>query len=242
MQPDPPAFQPLITRADDFGSSPGANDAILDALDAGFIRNAGVMAPGPFLNHRLNELRERQDMFCLGLHATLTSEWPRLGWGPVLSPEEVPSLVLANGRFPRDSHALKERALLPDMMAEIEAQLERVGNFGLRPRYLDCHMGFHWLPGLAVALADFCLREGLVYANDPEYVGVPFPLEQDIKPPLPPQGRPVAVFHPAYADEISLKFDEGVAAQRDREARCLANPAEMREILRELDLVPAMYC
>jgi hypothetical protein len=233
----------LITRADDFGSSPGANDAILDALDAGFVRNAGVMAPGPFLKHRLDELRERQDTFCPGLHATLTSEWPRFGWGPVLPLDQVPSLVLPNGRFPRNSHSLKEQATLPEMMAEIAAQLERVRNFGLRPRYLDCHMGFHWLPGMAEALADFCRREGLVYANHPEYVGFPFPFdEQNITPSLPPQGRLVALFHPAYEDEISLRFDEGVAAQRDREARHLAKPAGLQETLRLLHLVPAMYC
>lgn len=33
------------------------------------------MAVGPYLDYRLHELREHGSRICLGLHATLPSEW-----------------------------------------------------------------------------------------------------------------------------------------------------------------------
>jgi predicted glycoside hydrolase/deacetylase ChbG (UPF0249 family) len=216
---------PLITRADDFGSSPGANSAILDAIDAGFVRNVGLMAPAPFFTHRIDELRERQQDLCLGLHATLTSEWPRFPWGPLLTEEQVPGLTLPDGRFPPDSQALGQRATVPEMMAELSAQLERVRQEGFFPQYLDCHMGFSWLPGVEAALQRLCDQENLVFANHASYVSLPILLSGDNDPTL---------------EEIAAAL-EGVAEQRHREALRLAQPAKLLEILHALNLLPATY-
>ena len=209
----------IITRADDFGVSPGTNDAILECLDAGFIRNVGVMAPAPFLSHRWEELLERQDSFCPGLHATLNSEWAALRWGPVLPAAQVTSLVEADGTFHRKTHILNERGKLREMMAEIRAQLGLLRKLGLRPRYLDCHMMFIWIDGVADALTELCLAEGLLFANGPGFASISLPLKAE----APLTAREIAgavdnlarentetlpfwLFHPARRDSVSEKF------------------------------------
>lgn len=247
----------LITRADDFGASPGTNDAILGCLDAGFVRNVGVMGPGPFLRHRLSELVGRQDAFCPGLHATLNSEWAGIRWGPVLAPEDVPSLVREDGTFHSDSQTLHERGVVSEMLAEISAQLDLVRRLGLRPRYLDTHMVFTWIPGVAEALAGLCQREGLVFANGPGFESLPLKLDVTAgelagamagMAATHPGTRPVWVSHPAKRDDVSEKFffDPGqpsasVAESRHREYAKLSDAAAMSGLARDANVQPSEY-
>ena len=215
------------------------------------------MGPGPFLRHRLSELVGRQDAFCPGLHATLNSEWAGIRWGPVLVPEEVPSLVREDGTFHCDSQALHERGVVSEMVAEISAQLDLVRWLGLRPRYLDTHMVFTWIPGVAEALAGLCQREGLVFANGPGFASLPLKLDVTAgelagamagMAATHPGTRPVWVSHPAKRDDVSEKFffDPGqpsasVAESRHREFAKLSDPAAMSGLARDANVQPSEY-
>ncbi len=249
----------LITRADDFGISPGTNEAILECLDAGFVRNVGVMAPAPSLHHRLEELIARQEECCLGLHATLNSEWAEWRWGPVLPPESVSSLVGEDGTFHATTALLHERGQVDEMVREVEAQLAKLVGLGLRPRYLDTHMVFSWIEGVADALEELCRREGLVFANSSGFCDLPLrlweqPDPKDIHAAIRslaqshPGARPVSVFHPAKLDSTSALFfrdpterSGGIGATRHSEYLALSNAPILSDWAACANIRPATY-
>jgi predicted glycoside hydrolase/deacetylase ChbG (UPF0249 family) len=237
--PTPNTAEPagLVVRADDFGASPGTNDAILAAAAAGHVLNIGVMAPAPFLEHRWNDLLDIQENACVGVHATINSEWHRLRWGP-LSPD-VPGLVEADGTFHRTTQATAGSARVEEIVREIRAQIESLRRRGLRPRYLDTHMGFQWIPGVEAALDRLCASEGLVFAQSPQFAHFRYQLPQGggfqpdaLDQALLETGDPLLVwiFHPAHRDAISDLFYPGenpsadVAMRRACEAALLEDP------------------
>jgi hypothetical protein len=245
MKAERPPLLEVISRADDFGVSPETNEAILAAVAGGVIRNVGVMAPAPALEHRIEELRRLgEDRICIGLHATLTSEWETLRWGPLRKSTEAGAPVLADGSFPRDTKILSEIACPEAMLAEIQAQLTRIRELGLRPRYLDSHMNFTWIGDVSDRLADLCAGEGLVYANAGGYRRMDLRLDAENLPPesafcdraaalsseSAAAGPAVWVFHPSRHGETPTPFPENVAKQRHQEYLHLSRNAA--EILR----------
>jgi predicted glycoside hydrolase/deacetylase ChbG (UPF0249 family) len=152
----------LITRADDAGVTPGTNEAIHAAATRGIIRNIGFMMPVPHVDAAADLMRDLGDAFCLGVHATVTSEWADLRWGPVLPAEQVPSLVEADGTFVRDTKTLHERANHDEIIAEVRAQITKARSLRIPIRYLDTHMVFNWLPGMQDRLDALGREEGLV--------------------------------------------------------------------------------
>ncbi len=154
----------LITRADDAGASSRVNAAIRAALAGGLVRNVSVLACGPAVEELVDWLPGAG--VAIGLHVALSSEWPAWRWGPVAGREAVPGLVEADGGFTAAPGVLHERGVaVAEMMIEVRAQLARLRGLGIRPDYLDEHMGVGWLPGLADALADLARAEGLVVAR-----------------------------------------------------------------------------
>ena len=103
-------------------------------------------------------------------HATITAEWDRVRWGPVLDREEVPSLVDANGHFFQTTQALHAHGpRVSEVLAELEAQLALLLELGFDIRYADQRMGFGWVAeGLEEALDDWCRRKGI--RNSRHYV------------------------------------------------------------------------
>jgi hypothetical protein len=157
----------LVTRGDDAASCRSANRAILEAFENGILRNVSVMACAPELGHAAKVLgpaaRIRGRGLCVGLHVTLNCEWDQPRWGPVLPPQVVPHLVDERGHLTRTPMDLHQRqADVEQMIAEVQAQLDRLRAVGLAPVYLDQHMGVGWVGGLNDRLARLCEKEGLI--------------------------------------------------------------------------------
>ncbi|MDP6042040.1 MAG: ChbG/HpnK family deacetylase [Candidatus Latescibacteria bacterium] len=131
----------LITRGDDAGSNSTANQGILEACDKGILRNVSFMVPCIAIEEAATMFAHKSEI-CCGLHITITAEWDRVRWGPVLPPDQVPSLVDEHGHFFKNSSLVKENnAKLDEMMAEIQAQFDRGQNLGFDFKYADLHMG-----------------------------------------------------------------------------------------------------
>lgn len=236
------ALGQLITRADDFGASPGANAAIIAALRAGFLRNAGVLVPGTFVHHRLEELAELSKGTCLGLHACINSEWERPRWKPLLPPSQIPSLIESDGTFlktPRETH---RHGRLEEIVAEISAQLRHLRALGIDPAYLDCHMVFTWLEGVTDALADLCAREGMIYAHSSTFVQRSWAARAAL-PELASKGSrmPVVFAHPAFRDEVSEGFGEACCRERADEAALFTDVSRTAQLCAQEGIEPLRY-
>jgi len=153
----------LITRGDDSGSCRTANQAIRDAFEKGILRNTSIMAPGPTFAEAAALFKPLAGL-CVGLHATLTDEWHQPRWGPVLGAAKVPSLVMDDGTFFKDTADLwKHKPSNDEILAELKAQLDRARQAGLAVTYVDTHMGFDWFHNLDFRLAEFARAEGLLF-------------------------------------------------------------------------------
>jgi hypothetical protein len=198
----------LITRGDDCGSSHTANVAILNAFTDGILRNTSIMVPCPAIQDAAEVLADRKGL-CCGLHATVTAEWDRIRWGPVLPLDKVPSLVDRNGHFFQTTRALHDHGARKDeTMAELQAQLDRARRLGFDIRYADQHMMFgHVAQGLDEAFDTWCAREGIL--NDYHYQQ-PLPKVESVGDPVElllarltvaGLGQYLVVGHPAYDND-----------------------------------------
>lgn len=258
-------MKPMITHADDFGASPGTNAAIIDAVRAGFVRNVGVMAVGPYLTHRIDELRELSSVCCIGLHAVANSEWDTLRWGPALGAIRAPSLVRPDGTFFSTVAETTRHAVAGELLAELDAQLSRLRALGLNPRYLDTHMRFNECMRIDGLLEQFCLREQLMFRagshlpsfrppRKPDWLKLDGDAMAELIARLP--SLPHAwCFHPAHLDDVSKRFVIGrssstciseIAWRRAREAELLCDARwveavrAVAEPLRHDELVPGL--
>lgn len=148
----------LIVNCDDFGMSHAGNAATLLSLTEGLATSTSLMAPCPWAHHAMAMLRDHPEI-PFGVHLTIVRDFDGYRWGPLASPERVPSLVDAGGyQWPDDRNAeMLARARIDEVEVEFRAQIDAVLAEGLRPTHLD----FHCLPdggradifALTVALA-----------------------------------------------------------------------------------------
>lgn len=245
--PSTPNSTHVYLRADDFGATPGTNEAIVDAVACGTIRNVGVLAVGEYLDHCLEALIEASDRVSIGLHAAIHCESPVLGLTPVRDPRRIRSLLDENGQMFPAPVKMEPKPDPGELLAEVAAQLDYLQSRGLRPVYLDTHMGFEWLPGVFEPLRRFCFEKSLWFVNHDDFPKLFGPKDADWSrmPPdslvqraaSPPEAGAVWISHPAYPDAVSEKaYGSEAAERRGREARLMIDPT-LCDSLRAADLV-----
>ncbi len=131
----------LIINADGFGFGPGATQGILDALEEGkVITSVSVNANFPDAG-RIREVVQKYPKVSIGVHLN-----PMVG-RPCLPPEDVPSLVGADGclQGPRFPGLLKKGQIsMLELEREFEAQIAVVrGLVGDRLTHLDSQANSH---------------------------------------------------------------------------------------------------
>lgn len=130
----------LILNADDFGMNSAGTDATVDALKAGGLTSATIMVPCPWLPKAV-DFAKANPQANLGVHTTLTSEWKKYKWGPVLGRTAVPSLVDPMGYFYEDVREVYAHANLEDVEKEVKAQIQKAIDAGVDVTHFDSHMG-----------------------------------------------------------------------------------------------------
>ena len=169
------AERAVLLHVDDLGLCHGANQAFLSLAEQKLVTCGSVMVPAPWFRE-IAEAGAAQPALDIGVHLTLTSEWPHYRWAPISTTSPASGLIDADGYFWSDVAGL-ERHLVPEAAeAELRAQIERALAAGLRPTHIDAHMAAAMLPDLLDAHVRLgreyglvpVLPRGITFAPDPE--------------------------------------------------------------------------
>lgn len=128
----------LVVTADDFGIGPETSRGILDLAARGRITASVLLVNSPHADSSVREWRLAGRPVELGWHPCLTLD------APVLPPQQVPSLVTADGRFPGLGRLMRrlwlQRIRPAEVEAEFEAQFHRfVDLVGAPPAVVNSH-------------------------------------------------------------------------------------------------------
>jgi predicted glycoside hydrolase/deacetylase ChbG (UPF0249 family) len=148
----------VIPHQDDVGMCHGSNRAFLELARDGFISCGSVMVPCPWFPE-IAEAAAADPTLDLGIHLTLTSEWPHYRWRPISTTSPSSGLIDPDGYMWRRVAPLREHVVPEAAEAEMRAQIERALAAGLDPTHLDTHMG----AALAPELLPIYLRLGQEY-------------------------------------------------------------------------------
>lgn len=150
----------LLTRADDMGVSYDKTLAIIKAHKEGIITSTSIMPLSAFFEESVR-LCKANPTLVVGVHITLLDTRAR----PVLSPEDVPSILTPEGFLYEDLGPLNNaNPKIGEMEKEIRAQIEKVRASGLNFVYLDWHRG---VPEAAKEIIKrICNEQQLIYGQD----------------------------------------------------------------------------
>ena len=131
----------LILTADDFGRNHATNLGVTRGIEHGAVSCVALMPVGSEVDEAYEYISKHRELD-VGVHLVLARDNVEPRWRPVLPPEEVPTLVDADGCF----HSSIWHVLLKGDRAEIEkelaAQIEEVIARGIDPTFLSFHKGF----------------------------------------------------------------------------------------------------
>jgi len=130
----------LIVNADDFGMCHDQNEGVIRGLTEGLFTSSTILVTCPWFEEAADFARTNPAAD-LGVHLTLTAEWDRYKWGPVLGRRAVPSLVDERGYLWQTVAQVYEHAHLDEAEAELRAQIEKALAAGIDATHLDSHMG-----------------------------------------------------------------------------------------------------
>ena len=134
-----------IFNADDFGISPGVNQAIFKAHTEGVLNSTSIMINLKYAPQAI-EMSQQMPNLQIGLHANLTNEYS------VLPPHRIPMLVDNTGKFCNGFvnlallSVLHPKELKRQVKIEVGAQIEKALASGLKLTHLDSHRHVHMIP------------------------------------------------------------------------------------------------
>jgi chitin disaccharide deacetylase len=128
----------LVVTADDFGIGPATSRGILELAAAGRVTGTVLLVSSPHAEAAVHSWRQAGCPLDLGWHPCLTLD------RPILPPEQVPSLVTGDGRFPGlglfSRRWLFGRINVGEVEAELQAQYQRfIALVGRPPSIVNSH-------------------------------------------------------------------------------------------------------
>lgn len=156
----------LVITADDFGRSSSINHAIELCCQWGVLTAASIMPGGEAFSEAV-VMASHHPRLSVGLHVTLS------GGSSVLPHARIPDLVDLERRFEENPRIagvrywrLKGR-IAGQIEAEVEAQLNRAEEAGIRLTHVDCHHHLHMHPVLFPIIARQAARRGITWIRLP---------------------------------------------------------------------------
>ena len=135
----------IIFNADDFGISPGVNQAVFKAHTEGILNSTSLMINQEFAEEAVSMAHKMPDL-TIGLHINLTNE------KPAALPADIPLFLGTNGKFKNGFvkllilSLLHPKKLQQQAYVEIKAQIEKYLKTGLKLEHLDGHRHVHMIP------------------------------------------------------------------------------------------------
>jgi len=137
----------IIPHLDDVGMCHGANVALDELSRGGFVTCASLMVPCPWFREATALAATRPDLD-LGVHLTLTSEWPHYRWGPISTVSRASGLIDAQGCFWSTCDDLRRQVVPEAAEVEMRCQIDRAIEAGIDVTHVDAHMGAALIPEL----------------------------------------------------------------------------------------------
>jgi predicted glycoside hydrolase/deacetylase ChbG (UPF0249 family) len=151
----------LIVNADDYGIAASVSQGIREAHQRGIVTSTTVMIGMDNAEEAVQQALKETPNLALGLHVAVAGK----GIKPVLSADEIPSLLRSDGLF-YDHPAWVEAASsfsADEMSREINAQFDRfVALAGKLPTHLDSHYhATYYHPASVEAMRSLALKHNL---------------------------------------------------------------------------------
>lgn len=157
----------LIVNADDFGLCRSVNEGVVELLSEHRISSSTIMMNCSWSADAVSFIHETVPDADIGIHWTLTSEWPNYRWGPLSRSHGTTTLVSPLGWFPATVEETEQRADPEEVRAELIAQIEAALKAGVALTHADNHMGslygFYSGNDLLPIAFDVCARYGLPF-------------------------------------------------------------------------------
>lgn len=141
----------LIINADDFGLTEGCNKGIIKCMTEGVVTSSTLMINMPKAKHAVYMAKEN-GITSLGIHLNLTCG------KPVLPKDEVQSLVDEDGYFYNRIAKSIKNINLKEAKNELEAQVNKFLDTGLKISHLDGHHHIQMYDGIKDIVIELCKK------------------------------------------------------------------------------------
>ena len=131
----------VILHADDFGFDKETLEATIDCFERGALTSCTVMVNCEASEEAFAYARQHPEI-SFGVHLTYVD-----GLKPVMPAKEIPSLVVKDGMF-LPSNAVRKLAMMlrlpkKEVIAESQAQVDKIEAAGVKVSHLDSHGHLH---------------------------------------------------------------------------------------------------
>lgn len=144
----------VILHADDFGFDKDTLSATIDCFEKGVLTSCSIMVNCEASELALDYARKHPE-FSYGVHLTYV-DGHRDGLKPLCNPNTIPSLVHDDGTF-LESDIVRKKALLfrlprKEVIAESQAQIDKMEASGVKVSHLDSHGHLHKFPSILYSM------------------------------------------------------------------------------------------
>lgn len=152
--------QNIIFNADDFGISKGVNAAIFEAYNEGVLNSASLMVNQKYANEAVKMHKDMPNLM-LGLHVNLTNEYP------ASDAQNIDLLVGKDKKFKNGFLKLfllsvfKPRKFKQQVKIEVEAQIKKALDMGVKLSHIDSHRHVHMIPSIFSVFRELMEKYGI---------------------------------------------------------------------------------
>jgi predicted glycoside hydrolase/deacetylase ChbG (UPF0249 family) len=129
----------VIIHTDDVGMCHASIQAYSELVNYGLISSGATMVPCPWFPQVATFSRQNPKAD-IGVHLTLTSEWDNYRWPPISTSQIDSGMIDKEGYFYRSAEEAQIHGDVDAVQLELEAQLNRALNAGIKVTHVDTHM------------------------------------------------------------------------------------------------------